>query len=109
MKYSEEQLRGFINSIPTLAWSASSDGSAEGFNQRWLNHTGLSADEASGEGWKAAIHADDLPRMLGVFQGARDSGQLLEAEGHAVYVSQPGAVAALIERAARGVVVASAR
>ena len=61
---SANQLRDFIDSIPTLAWSAATDGTAESFNQRWLDYTGLSAEEARGWGWKAAIHPDDLPRLL---------------------------------------------
>jgi formate hydrogenlyase transcriptional activator len=78
---SAEQLRGFIDSIPTLAWSAASDGAAESFNQRWLDYTGLSASEGLGWGWKAAIHPDDLPRLLDAFQRARESGQPFEFEG----------------------------
>jgi hypothetical protein len=35
-----------VDTIPTLAWSARSDGSAVFFNQRWLDHTGLSAEQA---------------------------------------------------------------
>jgi hypothetical protein len=50
-----DQLRGFIDTIPTLAWAASADDSAEAFNQRWLHDTGLILDEAPGFGWKAAI------------------------------------------------------
>ena len=78
---SADQLRGFIDSIPTLAWSAASDGAAESFNQRWLDYTGLSASEGLGWGWKAAIHPDDLPRLLDAFQRARESGQPFEFEG----------------------------
>jgi PAS domain S-box-containing protein len=78
---SAEQLRGFIDSIPTLAWSAASDGAAESFNQRWLDYTGLSASEGLGWGWKAAIHPDDLTRLLDAFQRARESGQPFEFEG----------------------------
>ena len=29
-----------VDTIPTLAWSAGPDGSAEFFNQRWLDYTG---------------------------------------------------------------------
>jgi hypothetical protein len=35
--------RFVIDAIPTLAWSARSDGSADFFNQRWLDYTGLFA------------------------------------------------------------------
>jgi PAS domain S-box-containing protein len=78
---SGDQLRGFFDSIPTLGWSAASDGAAESFNQRWLDYTGLSASEGLGFGWKAAIHPDDLPRLLDAFQRAWESGQPFEVEG----------------------------
>jgi hypothetical protein len=35
-----------VDTIPTLAWSARSDSSADFFNQRWLDYTGLSAEQA---------------------------------------------------------------
>ena len=44
MNCSADELRGFIDSTPTLAWSCSSDGSADFFNQRWLDYTGLSTN-----------------------------------------------------------------
>ena len=81
MNRAADQLRGFIDSIPTLTWSAASDGAAESFNQRWLDYTGLSATEGLGGGWKAAIHPDDLPRLLDTFQRARESCQPFELEG----------------------------
>jgi formate hydrogenlyase transcriptional activator len=73
-----DQLRGFSNSVPTLVWSAAADGAAESFNQRWLDYTGLTASEGLGGGWKAAIHPDDLPRLLHTFERARESCQPFE-------------------------------
>ena len=78
MSHSADQFRDFIGAIPTLAWSAASDASAESFNQRWLDYTGLSAPEAAGWGWKPAIHPDDLSRLLDAFHRARESGQPFE-------------------------------
>ena len=69
------------DSVPTLVWSAASDGAAESFNQRWLDYTGFSASEGVGGGWKAAIHPDDLPRLLDTFQRARESCQPFAFEG----------------------------
>jgi PAS domain-containing protein len=51
-----------VDTIPILAWSAGPDGSADFFDQRWLDYTGLSANQALGWGWEVAIHPDDLPR-----------------------------------------------
>ena len=36
-----------VDAIPTLAWSARSDGPDEFLNRRWLDYTGLSAELAS--------------------------------------------------------------
>jgi formate hydrogenlyase transcriptional activator len=69
------------DSVPTVVWSAASDAAAESFNQRWLDYTGLSASHGLGGGWKAAIHPDDLPRLLDTFQRARESGKAFVFEG----------------------------
>lgn len=77
----EDQLRKIIDTIPTLAWSARADGSAEFFNRRWLDFTGLTAQEALDWGWKDAIHPDDLSRILEIFHEALILGRLFEVEG----------------------------
>ena len=41
-----QDIRLVVDTIPTLAWSARLDGSADFFNQRWLDYTGLSAEQA---------------------------------------------------------------
>ena len=45
-----QDIRLVVDTIPTLAWSAGPDGSADFFNQRWLDYTGLSAKQALGSG-----------------------------------------------------------
>src|SRR6202047_2202751 len=76
-----QDIRLVVDTIPTLAWSARPDGSAEFFNQRWLDYTGLSAEQALGWGWKVAIHPDDLPRILETFREALNSVKPYEVEG----------------------------
>jgi hypothetical protein len=44
------------------------DGSADFFNQRWLDYTGPTAKQALGSGWEVVIHPDDLPRILETFR-----------------------------------------
>jgi hypothetical protein len=39
-----EDIRLVVDTIPGLAWSTRPDGSADSFNQRWLEYTGLSAE-----------------------------------------------------------------
>jgi PAS domain S-box-containing protein len=76
-----QDIRLVVDTIPTLAWSAGPDGSADFFNQRWLDYTGLSAKQALGWGWEVAIHPDDLPRILETFREALNSVKPFEVEG----------------------------
>jgi PAS domain S-box-containing protein len=74
-------LRLVIDTIPTLAWSAGADGSAEFFNQRWLDYTGLSPEEARGWGWKAAIHPEDVERIMERWRAILMTASPAELEG----------------------------
>jgi len=76
-----QDIRLVVDTIPTLAWSAGPDGSAQFFNQRWLDYTGLSAEQALGSGWQVAIHPDELPRILETFREALNSVKPYEVEG----------------------------
>ena len=76
-----QDIRLVVDIIPGLVWSTRPDGSAEFFNQRWLEYTGLSAEQALDWGWKVAIHSDDLPRMLETFHEALNLGRPFEVEG----------------------------
>src|ERR1700680_1488968 len=76
-----QDIRLVVDTLPTLGWSADPDGSADFFNQRWLDYTGLSAKQALGSGWEVAIHPDDLPRILETFREALNSVKPYEVEG----------------------------
>jgi PAS domain S-box-containing protein len=75
LKKSEDELREIINTIPTLAWSAGPDGSGAFFNRRWLDYTGLSADQAREWGWRAAIHPEDVNTLTDYWQSNLASGE----------------------------------
>src|SRR5206468_10412876 len=75
LRRGEDYLRLTIDTIPVLAWCNRPDGWYEFLNQRWLDYTGLTIEEARGWGWKVAIHPDDLPRLLDVWQGLLASGK----------------------------------
>src|SRR5229473_3817923 len=80
LRRGEDYLRLTIDTIPVLAWCSRPDGSNEFLNQRWLDYTGLTIEEARGWGWKVAIHPDDLPQLLQVWQGLLVSGKSGELE-----------------------------
>jgi PAS domain S-box-containing protein len=77
---SERNLKLIIDTIPVLAWSALPDGKADYFNQHYLDYIGFSAEQASGWGWTAAVHPEDLEGLAKTWQSIRDSGELGEAE-----------------------------
>jgi PAS domain S-box-containing protein len=80
LRASERTLNLIINTIPMLAWSTDPTGSVEFLNQRWLEFTGLSAEQASGFGWSVAIHPDDAKGLIDYWQAALDSGTEVDVE-----------------------------
>src|SRR5262245_8860867 len=60
----ERNLKLIIDTIPALAWSARADGSAEFFNQHYLDFIGFSAEQAVDSGWMAAVHPEDVSALL---------------------------------------------
>ena len=74
------QDRTVLDAIPTLAWSARSDGSVDFFNQRWLDYTGLTAEEAHDWGWTDALHTDDLNGVVDYWRSVLTSGEPGEIE-----------------------------
>ena len=60
----KDELRQAIDTIPGFVWSALPDGSVDFVNQRWCDYTGVSFRDASGHGWRSAIHPEDLPGLV---------------------------------------------
>jgi PAS domain S-box-containing protein len=80
MDHFEDRCRTMIDAIPTMKWSSLPDGSVEFLNRRWLDHAGLSLDEALGWGWNAAVHPDDLGPLTDRWRALLASGQAGEIE-----------------------------
>ncbi len=81
LQRSERELREVIETIPSMAWSAAPDGSADFFNGRWLAYAGLTADQAQGWGWTVAVHPDDLNALVDHWREIMVSGESGEVEG----------------------------
>jgi formate hydrogenlyase transcriptional activator len=58
------ELRGFIDNIPALAWTARPDGSVELFNQQFTDYSGWSPQQMY-RAWRSRneLHRDDLERF----------------------------------------------
>jgi PAS domain S-box-containing protein len=75
----ENQLNQVVDALLGLVWTALPDGRIDFLNQRWCEYTGLSVDEAYGQGWQAAIHPEDLPELLERWRSilaAREPGEM---------------------------------
>ena len=62
---SDAWLRAIVDTVPVHVWTARADGSGVDFvNRRFLDYTGLSAAQALGWGWTAAVHPEDREPLL---------------------------------------------
>ena len=68
------------DTIPLMLWRARPDLSCEYASRAWLEFTGYSAEQALGEGWSRAVHAEDLARWLDCCVRAFDARQPFEIE-----------------------------
>ena len=78
IRASERNLKLIIDTIPALAWTARPDGTAEFFNQHYLDYMGLSNAQASDWGWTAAVHPDDLETLTATWRrliGTQGAGE----------------------------------
>ncbi len=73
-------LRHFANSLPAMLWSSAADGGATLFNQRWLQFTGSTFEQAVDGGWVAGVHPDDVGRRLAARLAASRSREPFETE-----------------------------
>ena len=80
LRASERNLTLIINTIPALAWSASTDGRAEFFNQHFLDFVGLTAEQVNDWDWTGAVHPDDLKGLAGTWQSIMASEKPGETE-----------------------------
>jgi len=80
LRASERNLQLIIDTLPAVAWAARADGSAEFLNRHYLDYTGLSAEQARGWSWTAAVHPEDLDGLTATWQRIIASGQPGEAE-----------------------------
>jgi PAS domain S-box-containing protein len=80
LRSSERNLTAIINTIPTAAWTTRPDGYCDFLNQVWLDHAGMTAEQAEGWGWAEAIHPDDRKRLVEEWQLCLSSATPVDTE-----------------------------
>src|SRR6202171_4152304 len=79
VKRAEDRIRLVIDTIPTMAWSLRPDGVLDFLNQRWLDYTGLSLEEAI-EKPTCTVHPDDLSRVMEKWLAVKATSEAYEDE-----------------------------
>jgi formate hydrogenlyase transcriptional activator len=79
-KQTEDRIRRIINTVPGLHWSARPDGWVDFINQRWLDYTGMTLEQALGWGWAPAYHPDEIAEVQVKWRTAVAEGKPLEME-----------------------------
>jgi PAS domain S-box-containing protein len=74
LRRSEDHLRQVIDTIPQQIWSGTPNGSPYFFNSQWFSYTGLTQEEAQGDGWQQILHPDDRERAVRALREAITSG-----------------------------------
>jgi PAS domain S-box-containing protein len=77
---SESRLKSITEAMPQLVWQTDPQGNATGFNQRWATATGTRLEENLGDCWMHALHTDDLPLTLSLWQAALQSKNVYSCE-----------------------------
>jgi PAS domain S-box-containing protein len=70
----DDPLRFAIDTMPALAWIASTDGALERWNTRHLEFTGIAHEQSIGDGWRDAIHPDDRDHIVAVWKAGVTNG-----------------------------------
>jgi PAS domain S-box-containing protein len=80
LRESEQRFRLVANTAPVLIWMSGADKLCTFFNQCWLDFTGRTPEQESGNGWASGVHPEDLERCLGIYSGAFDARVDFEME-----------------------------
>lgn len=80
LRESEEHLRYTVELNPQVPWAANAKGQITSFSDRWLALTGLTREQALGDGWVQAPHPDDRPAMVAAWQHSVQTGEPYDIE-----------------------------
>ncbi|WP_176473030.1 putative bifunctional diguanylate cyclase/phosphodiesterase [Sphingomonas lenta] len=76
----EEHARVTAEINPLIPWTADSSGQVTDIGERWFDLTGYTPADACAQGWRAAVHPDDLPALTAAIERTATSRVPYQAE-----------------------------
>lgn len=69
-----------VEGSPQMVWRCGLDGARDYFNRTWLEFTGRTVEQESGEGWREIVHPDDIAGCVKTYVEAIDAHRVYEAD-----------------------------
>jgi PAS domain S-box-containing protein len=73
-------LRQAIDTIPTIVWSTTPDGTVDFMNRAWRDFTGISGEDAARGRWVDTIHPDEAASLHAARNAAISAGRAYELD-----------------------------
>jgi PAS domain S-box-containing protein len=80
LRKSEQRYRSVIEATAKTIWITTPEGEMVGEQPGWATLTGQTYEQYQGRGWMEAIHPEDRPRTLLLWEAAVSSGQVFVRE-----------------------------
>jgi PAS domain S-box-containing protein len=81
LRASEARFRHLADAMPQIVWITGPGRDVEYVNRRWLDYTGQDVAQALGpDGWRAAVHPDDVGAIVDASLRSHAEGTPFEAE-----------------------------
>ena len=80
LRESEERFRHIADAAPVLIWIADTTKDCTWFNKVWLNFTGRTLEQETGDGWAEGVHPQDLESCRSIYSSSFDERQSFSME-----------------------------